>query len=63
MGLGRDAHDFDLGAQSFDGAPQTLSVVTKDGLAEDMGFKSGDKLISAGGHPHTRGPSAGWRAR
>ena len=26
-----------------------LSVVTKDGLAEDLGFKSGDKLISAGG--------------
>ncbi len=51
LGLARDAHDFDLGAQSFDSAPQTLSVVTKDGLAEDMGFKSGDKLVSAGGKP------------
>lgn len=51
LGLTTDAHDFDLGAQSFDSAPQTLSVVRKDGLAEDMGFKSGDKLISAGGRP------------
>lgn len=51
LGLARDAQDFDLGAQSFDSAPQTLSVVTKDGLAEDMGFKNGDKLISAGGKP------------
>jgi hypothetical protein len=51
MGLSRDAHDFDLGAQSFDSAPQTLSVVAKDGLAEKMGFKTGDKLMSAGGRP------------
>jgi hypothetical protein len=49
LGLGRDAQDFDLGAQSFDSAPQTLSVVAKDGLAEDLGFKSGDKLVSAAG--------------
>jgi hypothetical protein len=49
LGLGRDSQDFDLGAQSFDSAPQTLSVVAKDGLAEKMGFKTGDKLVSAGG--------------
>ena len=51
LGLGVAANDFDLGAQAFDSAPQTLSVVAKDGLAEDMGFKSGDKLVSAGGRP------------
>lgn len=51
LGLGRDAQDFDLGARAFDGAPQTLSVVAKGGMAEDMGFKSGDKLVSAAGRP------------
>lgn len=49
LGLGRDAQDFDLGAQAYDGAPQTLSVVMKGGLAEKMGFKTGDKVLSAGG--------------
>jgi hypothetical protein len=51
LGLSGAAGDFDLGAQSFDSTPQILSVVRKDGLAEKMGFKSGDKLISVGGRP------------
>lgn len=49
MGLGRDPHDFDLGATFYEATPQLLSVVAKGGLAEDMGFKSGDKIVSAGG--------------
>jgi hypothetical protein len=49
LGLGRDAQDFDLGAQAYDGSPQLLSVVSKDGLADKMGFKTGDKILAAGG--------------
>lgn len=51
LGLGRDAQDFDLGAQAYEATPQILSVVMKGGLAENMGFKAGDKILTAGGRP------------
>jgi S1-C subfamily serine protease len=51
LGLARDSRDFDLGVQYYESSPTLVAVVTKGGMAEGMGFKPGDKLISAGGRP------------
>jgi len=53
LGLPRDPKDFDFGALAYMSTPQLLATVQKGGMAENMGFKAGDKLISAGGKPVT----------
>ncbi|HKC12594.1 MAG TPA: PDZ domain-containing protein [Vicinamibacteria bacterium] len=51
LGLAADARDFDLGAKSFQSTPNMLAVVTKGGLAHELGFRAGDRLVSANGQP------------
>jgi PDZ domain len=51
LGLAADARDFDLGAKSFQSTPNMLAVVTKNGLAHELGFRAGDRLVSANGQP------------
>ena len=50
-GLAKDPRDFDLGADYYASTPRMLAVVEKNGLADDLGFKAGDILLSAGGRP------------
>jgi PDZ domain-containing protein len=50
-GLARDPRDFDLGADYYASTPRMLAVVEKNGLADDLGFKAGDVLVSANGRP------------
>ena len=50
-GIARDPRDFNLGADYYASTPRMLAVVPKNSLAEDLGFKSGDVLVSAGGRP------------
>jgi hypothetical protein len=49
LGLPPDPKDFDLGAKYYYSTPNMLAVVTKGGLASNLGFKSGDRLISVNG--------------
>ena len=50
-GLARDPRDFNFGADYYASTPRMLAVVAKDGLADDLGFKAGDVLVSANGRP------------
>jgi len=50
-GLSKDPRDFELGADYYASTPRMLAVVNKKGLADDLGFKAGDHLVSAGGKP------------
>jgi hypothetical protein len=50
-GLSRDPRDFELGADYYASTPRMLAVVDKKGLADDLGFRAGDVLLSAGGRP------------
>jgi hypothetical protein len=56
LGLSNDPQDVQLGADYYQSTPTLLAVVDKGGLAEKMGFKAGDRLISAGG----RGLNSVW---
>jgi hypothetical protein len=49
LGLTADARDFDLGAKSFQSTANMLAVVHKGGLAHELGFRAGDRLVSANG--------------
>lgn len=49
LGLSNDPQDIQLGADYYQSAPTLMAVVEKGGLAEKLGFKPGDRLISAGG--------------
>ncbi|HVO11178.1 MAG TPA: PDZ domain-containing protein [Vicinamibacteria bacterium] len=49
LGLPGDKRDFQLGAKTYAGMPDVLAVVTKNGLADKMGFKNGDRVISVNG--------------
>jgi hypothetical protein len=46
LGLARDPRDFNLGAEYYQSTPNMLAVVVKGGLADDMGFSAGDRIIS-----------------
>ena len=48
-GLSKDPRDFELGADYYASTPRMLAVVSKKGLADDLGFKAGDHLVSVGG--------------
>jgi hypothetical protein len=50
-GLAKDPRDFDLGADYYASTPRMLAVVEKNGLADDLGFKAGDVIVSAAGRP------------
>ena len=52
-GLSKDPRDFELGADYYASTPRMLAVVNKKGLADDLGFKAGDHLVSAAGKPVT----------
>jgi predicted metalloprotease with PDZ domain len=49
LGLPADARDSDLGAKSYYSTPNMLAVVTKGGLAHELGFRAGDRLVSVNG--------------
>lgn len=49
LGLSNDPQDVQLGADYYQSAPTLLAVVDRGGLAEKLGFRPGDRLISAGG--------------
>jgi hypothetical protein len=49
LGLPADARDSDLGAKSYHSTPNMLAVVTKGGLAHELGFRAGDRLVSVNG--------------
>ena len=49
LGLPGDKRDFQLGAKTYAGMPNMLALVTKGGLADKMGFKSGDQIIAVNG--------------
>ncbi len=49
MGLAADPRDVRLGADYYQSSPNMLAVVDKGGLAEKMGFKAGDRLLSLNG--------------
>jgi hypothetical protein len=56
LGLSNDPQDIQLGADYYQSTPTLLAVVDKGGLADKMGFKVGDRLVSAGG----RGLNSVW---
>jgi hypothetical protein len=51
FGLPPDPRDFRLGADYAQSVPQMIAVVEKNGLAENMGFKPGDRVLSVNGRP------------
>jgi hypothetical protein len=51
MGLSNDPRDVRLGADYYQSTPTMLAVVDKGGLADKMGFKAGDRIISVSGQP------------
>lgn len=51
LGLAQDSRDFDLGATPLPGDPLALLAVTPGGVADELGLKSGDRVLSGGGRP------------
>jgi hypothetical protein len=51
LGLANDPRDFDLGAECYTSTPDAFAVVRKGGLADAMGFKAGDRLVSVQDQP------------
>jgi hypothetical protein len=49
MGLAADPRDVRLGADYYQSSPNMLAVVDKGGLADKMGFKAGDRILSVNG--------------
>jgi len=49
LGLPGDSRDFRFGATNYQGTPNVLTAVVKNGLADKLGFKSGDRLVSVNG--------------
>ena len=49
LGLPGDPRDFHFGAASYQGTPNVLVAVVKNGVADKMGFKNGDRLVSVDG--------------
>lgn len=51
IGLPPDNRDVRLGADYAQSVPQMFAVIDKGGAADSMGFKPGDRIISADGRP------------
>jgi hypothetical protein len=51
LGLASDPQDFNLGAEYYQSTPSVLAVVAKGGAADKLGFRAGDRLLSANGQP------------
>jgi hypothetical protein len=51
LGLPGDPRDFRFGATNYQGTPNVLAAVVKNGLADKLGFRTGDRLVSANGQP------------
>jgi hypothetical protein len=51
LGLPADTRDFDFGGKYYQSTPNMLAVVTKGGLAHELGFRVGDRLVSVNGQP------------
>jgi hypothetical protein len=49
LGLAGDPRDFTFGAKYYHSTPNMLAVVVKGGMASDMGFKDGDRIVSVNG--------------
>jgi hypothetical protein len=49
LGLAADPRDFDLGAKYYLSTPNMFAVVSKGGMASEMGFRAGDRLASVAG--------------
>jgi hypothetical protein len=49
LGLSGDPRDFNFGVKYYHSEPSMLAVVVKGGMASDMGFKDGDRLVSVNG--------------
>jgi hypothetical protein len=51
LGLAPDSRDVRLGVDYAQSVPQMFAVIDKGGPADSMGFKPGDRVISADGRP------------
>lgn len=51
IGLPPDTRDVNIGADYYYSTPNMLAVVAKGGLADNWGFKAGDRILSANGKP------------
>jgi hypothetical protein len=51
LGLPGDPRDFNLGARYYQSTPALLAVVPKGSLADKLGFKAGDRLVTIDGSP------------
>lgn len=51
LGLASDPRDFDLGATPLASDPLTLLTVVPGGVADQLGLKAGDRVLSGGGKP------------
>jgi PDZ domain-containing protein len=51
LGLASDPRDFNLGAEYYQSTPSVLAVVAKGGPADKLGFRAGDRVLSADGQP------------
>ncbi len=51
MGFAPDPKDFNLGADYYQSTPNMLAVVVKGGLADNWGFKAGDRILSVNRKP------------
>jgi hypothetical protein len=49
LGLPGDPRDFRLGAGNYQGTPNVLAAVVKNGLADKLGLRTGDRLLSVNG--------------
>ena len=49
LGLQGDPRDFHFGATNYQGTPNVLAAVVKNGVADKLGFRTGDRLISLNG--------------
>ncbi len=51
LGLPGDPRDFNLGARYYQSTPALLAVVPKGSLADKLGFRAGDRLVTIDGSP------------
>lgn len=49
LGLPGDPRDFRFGAGNYQGTPNVLAAVVKNGVADKLGLRTGDRLVSVNG--------------
>lgn len=49
LGLPGDPRDFRFGAASYQGTPNVLAAVVKNGVADKLGLRTGDRMVSVNG--------------